>query len=136
MHPTCLTADGFPRTGGNVKHQNTILTAHNGTRIEKFGVVTIPCQYNHGRQKVILSRHRRARYSWFSQLETTRTRSRPRLAYSRKQNGKLRICLNPKDLNKAINICYHHTLPLSRTHTSSRDPSTSPSLMRKMGIGP
>ena len=31
------------------------------------------------------------------------------LAYSRKQNGKLRICLDPKDLNKAIKRCHHHT---------------------------
>ena len=32
-----------------MKHQNTILTGYNGTRIEQFGVVTIPCQYSHGR---------------------------------------------------------------------------------------
>ena len=49
MHPKCLTADGYPKPVGIVKHQNTILTAYNGTRIEQFGVVTIPCQYSHGR---------------------------------------------------------------------------------------
>ena len=49
MHPKCLKADGYPRPGGVVKHQNTILTAYNGTRIEQFGVVTIPCQYSHCR---------------------------------------------------------------------------------------
>ena len=32
-----------------MKHQNTILTAYNGRRIEQFGVVTIPYQYSHGR---------------------------------------------------------------------------------------
>ena len=39
------------------------------------------------------------------------------LAYSRKQNGKLRICLAPKDLIKAIKICHHHTPTLEEiTH--------------------
>jgi len=32
------------------------------------------------------------------------------VVYSRKPNGKLRICLDPKDLNKAIKRC-HHTTP-------------------------
>lgn len=32
------------------------------------------------------------------------------LAYSRKKNGKLRVCLNPKDLNKAIKRV-HHKIP-------------------------
>ena len=37
------------------------------------------------------------------------------LAYSRKQNGKL--CLDPKDLNKAIKRCHHHTPTLEEiTH--------------------
>ena len=49
MHPKCLTADGYPRPGEIMKHQNTILTAYNGTRIEQLGVVTIPCQYSYGR---------------------------------------------------------------------------------------
>ena len=49
MHPECLTADGYLRPGGIVKYQNTILTAYNGTRIEQFGVVMIPCQYSHDR---------------------------------------------------------------------------------------
>ncbi|GFO37707.1 Pol polyprotein [Plakobranchus ocellatus] len=31
------------------------------------------------------------------------------LAFSRKQNGKLRVCLDPKDLNKAIKRTYHKT---------------------------
>ena len=31
------------------KYENTILTAYIGTRIEQFDVVTIPCQYSHGR---------------------------------------------------------------------------------------
>jgi len=31
------------------------------------------------------------------------------LAFSRKSNGKLRICLDPKDLNKAIQRTYHKT---------------------------
>jgi len=44
MHQKFLTAEGYPRPGGIVKHQNTILTAYNGTRIEQFGVVKIPCQ--------------------------------------------------------------------------------------------
>ena len=48
MHPKCLTADSYPRPVGVVKHQNTILTAYNGTRIEQFGFGTIPCQYSHG----------------------------------------------------------------------------------------
>ena len=39
------------------------------------------------------------------------------LAYSRKQNGKLRICLDPKDLNMAIKRCHHHTPTLEEiTH--------------------
>ena len=39
------------------------------------------------------------------------------LAYSRKQNGKLRICLDPKDLNKVMEICQHHTPTLEEiTH--------------------
>ena len=32
-----------------MKHQHTILTAYNGTGIEQFCVVTIPCQFSHGR---------------------------------------------------------------------------------------
>ncbi|GFO29368.1 hypothetical protein PoB_005587300 [Plakobranchus ocellatus] len=31
------------------------------------------------------------------------------LAFSREQNGKLRVCLDPKDLNKAIKRTYHKT---------------------------
>ena len=31
------------------------------------------------------------------------------LAYSRKSNGQLRICLDPKDLNQAIRRCHHKT---------------------------
>ena len=39
------------------------------------------------------------------------------LAYSRKQNGNLRICLDPKDLNKAIKRCHYHTPTLEEiTH--------------------
>ena len=49
MHPECLSANGFPKLGVNVKQQNTILTAYNGTRIKQFGVVTIPCQYSRSR---------------------------------------------------------------------------------------
>ena len=39
------------------------------------------------------------------------------LAFSRKDNGKLRICLDPKDLNKAIKRTYHKTPTLEEiTH--------------------
>ncbi len=37
------------------------------------------------------------------------------LAYSRKANGQLRICLDPKDLNKAIKRCHHRTPTLEET---------------------
>ena len=39
------------------------------------------------------------------------------LAYSRKANGKLHICLDPKDLNRAIKRCHHRTRTLEElTH--------------------
>ena len=42
------------------------------------------------------------------------------LAYSRKSNGKLRICLNPKDLNRYIKCDHHHTPTLEEiTHKLS-----------------
>ncbi len=31
------------------------------------------------------------------------------LTYARKANGKLRLCLDPKDLNAAIKRCHHRT---------------------------
>ena len=38
------------------------------------------------------------------------------LAYSiKKENGNLRICLDPKDLNKAIKWCHHRTPSLEET---------------------
>ena len=42
------------------------------------------------------------------------------LAYSRKSNGKLRICLDPKDLNRYIKHDHHHTPTLEEiTHKLS-----------------
>ncbi|GFO13988.1 hypothetical protein PoB_004049300 [Plakobranchus ocellatus] len=42
------------------------------------------------------------------------------LAFSRKQNGKLRVCFDPKDLNKAIKRTYHKTPTLEEiSHTFS-----------------
>ncbi|XP_071944705.1 uncharacterized protein [Antedon mediterranea] len=42
------------------------------------------------------------------------------LAYSQKPNGRWRICLDPKDLNKAIKRTYHHTPTLDEiTHKFS-----------------
>ena len=40
-----------------------------------------------------------------------------RLVYSRKSSGRLRICLDPKDLNRAIKRPYYHTRTLEEiTH--------------------
>ena len=42
------------------------------------------------------------------------------LTYSRKSSGQLRICLDPKDLNKAIKRCHHRTPTLEEiTHELS-----------------
>ncbi|XP_041379666.1 uncharacterized protein K02A2.6-like [Gigantopelta aegis] len=42
------------------------------------------------------------------------------IAFSRKSNGKLRVCLDPKDLNKAINRTFHKTPTLEEiTHKFS-----------------
>ena len=42
------------------------------------------------------------------------------LTYSRKSNGQLRICLDPKDLNRAIRRCHHKTPTLEElTHSFS-----------------
>ena len=42
------------------------------------------------------------------------------LTYSRKSSGQLRICLDPKDLNKALKCCHHRTPTLEEiTHELS-----------------
>ena len=208
MHQKFLTAEGYPRPGGIVKHQNTILTAYNGTRIEQFGVVKIPCQYSHGRwydtkdflvdsegpgilglpslrqlnlvtlhcavkadgQSIQSNEHNcvliddllkqfpnqfdcignfQGEYHIVTDPQVQPVMHAPRkcpiklkdeiknclddmvknrmirkideptdwvnsLSYSRNQNGKLRICLDPIDLNKAIKICNHHTPTLEK----------------------
>ena len=191
--------------------RHPILTAYNGTRIDQFGVVTIPCQYSHGRwsdtkfslldtegpgiigfpslrqldlvklhcavqadEQSIQSNENNGvhiddllkqypnqfdcidnihdEYHIVTDPQVQPVIHAPRkcpfqlkdeikncldevvengvirkvdeptdwensLAYSRKQNGKLRICLDLKDLNNAINICHHHTPTLEEfTH--------------------
>ena len=54
------------------------------------------------------------------------------LVMSRKSNGKLRICLDPKDLNKAIKRCHHKTPTLDEI---TLELNSSASSTRKMDTG-
>ena len=56
------------------------------------------------------------------------------IVYSRKSNNKLRICLDPKDLNRAIKRPHYKT-PTLRSLTSSPDQEYSPNLMPATDIG-
>ena len=67
--------------------------------------------YNMADRKFPFSTEKKSKRSWekWSGRESSPTRWRPHhrissLTYPKKTNGKLRICLDPKDLNKAI-IC-------------------------------
>ena len=44
MYPTQLDEDGYPKTGSTQRRQ-TVLVAYNGSTINQFGSVRLPCQY-------------------------------------------------------------------------------------------
>ena len=96
MHPKCLM-DGFdvyPRPGGIVKHQNTILTAYNGTRIEQLGVVTIPCQNSHGRWYD--TKFARATVTLMSTVSVSRSRTSMQSRTSKVSSSCQRLALHVK----------------------------------------
>ena len=43
MYPAQLAADGFPRAG-HLTPTQSVLTAYNGTRIDQYGTITLPCR--------------------------------------------------------------------------------------------
>ena len=57
------------------------------------------------------------------------------IVYMRKSNGKLRICLDPKDLNKAIMCCHYKTPTMEELSHKLPAPNSSPSWMQKMATG-
>ena len=57
------------------------------------------------------------------------------LAYSWKSNGQMRICLDPKDLNKAIKRCHHRVLTLEEINHQIASQNGLVSSMQKMDIG-
>ena len=186
MHPKCLKADGYPRPGGIVKHQDTILTAYNSTRtlvdtggpgifglpsLRQLDFVTLHCAVQADEKSIQRNENNgvhidellkqypnqfdcignfHGEYHIVTDPQVQLVIHAPRkcpiqlkddikncldeivekgvirkideptdwvtsLAYSRKQHGKL--CLEPKDLNKAIKNCHHHTPTLEEiTH--------------------
>ena len=44
MFSKSLDADGYPKQGSTTPHR-TILTAYNGTHIQQYGCITLPCRY-------------------------------------------------------------------------------------------
>ena len=56
------------------------------------------------------------------------------VTYSRKSNGRWRVCLDPKDLNQAVKRSHHHT-PTKRPPTSLKEAQCSQIWMPAMVIG-
>ena len=57
------------------------------------------------------------------------------IVYVRKSNGKLRLCLDLKDLNKAIMRCHYKTQTMEELSHNCPVPSSSPSRMQKTATG-
>ena len=57
------------------------------------------------------------------------------LAYAKKKDGSMRICLDPKFLNQTLERPHHNILTWKNSTTSSQEQDTSPNLMPKPDIG-
>ena len=92
----------------------TVLAAYNGEHIRHCGTMAIPCEHRHHKcaadymwgNKEGIRQH--GRFGVITKV-TKPTDWVTSLVYGRKSNGRLRVCFDPKDLNKAIKRPHHIT---------------------------
>ena len=132
----CGAQDQWPSTvPGIFRHCSpTALTASETWRVSTTSRPTLLCHQSSMEDEKVPIKYKEeikkelAEMVW-QRIITKQTEPTPwvsSLTYPKKANGKLRICLDPKDLNKAI-IHENHKAPTLKkiAHMSSREPPSS-----------